>query len=264
MPSFGAAMISASTTISLPRRCAFVLGAVGFTAGFLGPMVLNPESNLGPIIGILITGPGGLIGGAILGILLSALSIGETIRTRILGAVAAVFALSILVVSLPSPEIRGYVIDADVTACELPAQGLATAIAQWQQAVARYPSAVPDPNWIAAATSNVDSDPGVVLTLHVQRKAAIFRHRKPWDRNRNSAGAWIAVDESHRYYANEDGAECAPYLERPRQQYWPAVDGDVAGPKPTNHWPPTDTLNFLRLQSLQPVPVQYQPLLTDQ
>jgi len=53
------------TAVHLSIRWALVLGAVGFAAGFFGPMVLSPESNLGPIIGILVSGPGGAIAGAI-------------------------------------------------------------------------------------------------------------------------------------------------------------------------------------------------------
>ena len=47
-------------------RCARTLllfGAVGFLAGFLGPIVLNPEANQGPLLGIFITGPLGFVFG---------------------------------------------------------------------------------------------------------------------------------------------------------------------------------------------------------
>jgi hypothetical protein len=33
--------------------------------GFLGPMILAPEANQGPLLGIFITGPLGLVVGAI-------------------------------------------------------------------------------------------------------------------------------------------------------------------------------------------------------
>lgn len=45
------------------------LGAIGFVAGFVGPIILAPDANQGPLLGIFITGPAGfvlgLIGGAI-------------------------------------------------------------------------------------------------------------------------------------------------------------------------------------------------------
>ncbi|SDZ03048.1 hypothetical protein [Nitrosomonas sp. Nm58] len=43
---------------------AIVLGSIGFCAGFFGPMIVTPEANQGPLLGIFITGPlGFLLGG---------------------------------------------------------------------------------------------------------------------------------------------------------------------------------------------------------
>ena len=40
-------------------------GSIGFVAGFFGPMLLTPEANQGPMLGIFITGPlGFIVGGA--------------------------------------------------------------------------------------------------------------------------------------------------------------------------------------------------------
>jgi hypothetical protein len=46
---------------------ALVLGGIGFTAGFFGPMFLAPEANQGPLLGIFITGPLGFVLGAVAG-----------------------------------------------------------------------------------------------------------------------------------------------------------------------------------------------------
>lgn len=47
-------------------RSALTFGAVGFAIGFFGPFLLNPEQNLGPLVGIFITGPlAFLVGGAV-------------------------------------------------------------------------------------------------------------------------------------------------------------------------------------------------------
>lgn len=49
----------------------FLLGSIGFVLGFVGPILLTPSSNQGPLLGIFITGPIGfilgLIGGGIYG-----------------------------------------------------------------------------------------------------------------------------------------------------------------------------------------------------
>ncbi|HEX4962174.1 MAG TPA: hypothetical protein VF173_15165 [Thermoanaerobaculia bacterium] len=46
---------------------AFVVGSIGFSAGFFGPLLFTPSAgaNVGPVLGIFITGPLGFILGAI-------------------------------------------------------------------------------------------------------------------------------------------------------------------------------------------------------
>lgn len=46
-----------------------VLGGIGFCGGFFGPLVLAPEANQGPLLGIFITGPLGLLFGAVGGVI---------------------------------------------------------------------------------------------------------------------------------------------------------------------------------------------------
>jgi hypothetical protein len=46
---------------------ALSVGTVGFLLGFLGPMLLDPGANQGPLLGIFITGPLGLVVGAAAG-----------------------------------------------------------------------------------------------------------------------------------------------------------------------------------------------------
>ena len=44
-----------------------ILGGVGFIAGFVGPILLRPDANQGPLLGIFITGPLGFVVGAAAG-----------------------------------------------------------------------------------------------------------------------------------------------------------------------------------------------------
>jgi hypothetical protein len=46
---------------------AVILGGLGFVAGFFGPMIFAPEANQGPMLGLFITGPAGVVIGAIAG-----------------------------------------------------------------------------------------------------------------------------------------------------------------------------------------------------
>jgi len=44
-----------------------LLGFVGFAAGFFGPIMLAPEANQGPLLGIFFTGPLGFVLGVMAG-----------------------------------------------------------------------------------------------------------------------------------------------------------------------------------------------------
>ena len=46
-------------------QAGWMVGGIGFAAGFVGPLVLQPEANLGPLLGILMTGPLGFVVGAL-------------------------------------------------------------------------------------------------------------------------------------------------------------------------------------------------------
>ena len=50
---------------STVATAAVVTGGAGFCLGFFGPMLLAPQANQGPLLGILLTGPAGFVlGGA--------------------------------------------------------------------------------------------------------------------------------------------------------------------------------------------------------
>ena len=42
-----------------------LVGTLSFALGFIGPLIVWPHNNLGPLLGILITGPLGFVGGAL-------------------------------------------------------------------------------------------------------------------------------------------------------------------------------------------------------
>ena len=58
-------------TSSIIVAWAALVGGLSFSAGFIGP-VLFSDSNLGPLLGIFVTGPLGVLAGVLIGILISA------------------------------------------------------------------------------------------------------------------------------------------------------------------------------------------------
>jgi hypothetical protein len=47
---------------------AFIFGIIGFSAGFFGPIIFAPSANQGPLLGIFITGPLGVLIGIVAGV----------------------------------------------------------------------------------------------------------------------------------------------------------------------------------------------------
>jgi hypothetical protein len=52
-------------SIGASWRMGWTVGGIGFAIGFVGPLVVYPKSNLGPLLGILATGPLGFVVGAL-------------------------------------------------------------------------------------------------------------------------------------------------------------------------------------------------------
>jgi 4-amino-4-deoxy-L-arabinose transferase-like glycosyltransferase len=50
-------------------RTTLIIGAIGFLLGFVGPLLITPEANLGPLLGIFVTGPLSLVIGLLFGAL---------------------------------------------------------------------------------------------------------------------------------------------------------------------------------------------------
>jgi len=240
---------------------AAVLGCTGFAAGFFGPIALNPEANQGPLVGILITGPLGALAGLVLGAIFRFLPVTDRLRLQALVLVSSILALGTLYYCLPDPKVRGYVIEAEVEDCAVPARAFGPALADWEQAVARTTWATPPANWKDTARRNIERDTGLVLTMRVVRRSTIYEHRKPWDAGRITASPWAARDEAERYYARDAGSDCAAYRARGRDLYTPFTDSPSDRIEPAAVWPPADTTGFLRLMELGPVPVEYRRLL---
>lgn len=74
---------------------ALIVGAISFAAGFIGPIMFS-DSNLGPLLGIFVTGPVGFLAGALIGVAHSARHGRNRSWGRELHWLAAVWLLSLL------------------------------------------------------------------------------------------------------------------------------------------------------------------------
>jgi hypothetical protein len=55
--------------LATSARWAAISGAIGFCGGFFGPMLLAPDANQGPLLGLFITGPLGFLAGGVCGLI---------------------------------------------------------------------------------------------------------------------------------------------------------------------------------------------------
>ena len=240
---------------------ALAFGLTGFVAGFFGPILLNPEANQGPLLGLFITGPGGALGGAVLGTLLRFAPFSRSVHAKALIVACLVFGLGTLYFCLPQPKVLAHVIDAEAVDCSRPSELAREALDTWQDAVQRATWYTPPADWQQVALRNLSTDTGLVLTVRIARRATFYQHRKPWDFGRRSIGPWEAVESPERYYVNERDVDCATYLSRPRQLYLPFVRSATSATEASREWPPTDVTSFLRLMELGPVPIEYRTLI---
>jgi hypothetical protein len=63
--ALGGAQPATRARIGTSWRVGWMVGALGLALGFVGPLLVSPSASLGPLLGILITGPGGFVLGAL-------------------------------------------------------------------------------------------------------------------------------------------------------------------------------------------------------
>ncbi|MBV6417689.1 MAG: hypothetical protein CMLOHMNK_02435 [Steroidobacteraceae bacterium] len=227
-------------------RWVWVLGLAGFAGGFFGPMVLDPSANQGPLLGILITGPGGALAGLVAGLAFAILPVSEAAQRRLRGALAATLVLGTLWYALPQPRTSGYLLEAAVTACREPVSLEEAALADWDARVAEVTWAPARAGWKDEARRLFARPDGVVLDLEVHARRASLEHRRPWDRGRITVAEVAGVGEISRVFVR---ASCAAYPPGPVSLYYETTKDPQPGP-----WPPDDLPGLLNLVVAGPPP----------
>jgi hypothetical protein len=252
--------MTAPTALRSCSRTVALFAVSGFLAGFIGPMVLRPESNIGPLIGILFSGPAGALLGAIACVL--ARLAPRVFGTAVLRGLAAALALVTLYYCLPDPRAVESVLDAEVADCREPLALYAEALRAWEEALAHAPQARPLPDWRQQALHGVEDFAALAVTMHVVRSRVVFEKRRPWDRGERFAGPWSELATADRtYFVAAASGTCGAWQTRARALYWPVRDESDPPIRPAPIWPPVDAAGFLSLQEIGPVPARIQALL---
>jgi len=233
-------------------RWTVVLGVVGFLSGFIGPMILAPDANQGPLLGILITGPTAALLGSVLGVAAALAKLSPRGEARALAATATLATIVTLYFCVPSPRLHATVVDGEVRSC-VPAGSLRNATVD---RLNRLAAARPVPEQVAWA-EKVDKEfatkPGVVIDVHVYRNAQLFEKQAPWNRGALVARPWRDEETDERYFASDSGPECPDYPPDSRSMF--AVTGNIG------IWRPYGIAEMLDLKSAAPLPAEYANLL---
>jgi len=242
------------------RRWVTLPATLGFAAGFLGPAILNPEANQGPLFGIFITGPGGAALGLALGLAVRWLPISAAREWQLLWGASAALTVWTLIMSLPGPRLLGYVIDAELRSCSPPSQSLEQAMSFWERRLAGTDAR---PGWQADARASIAADRGMVLELSPLRTVGIYEDRKPWSKGQFEVRSRHGNNAPRRYYASDADGSCDAYPPGKKGEYYVASRLSAAH-HGRREWPPTsDIPTFLGLHTVVPVPDEYRRLVND-
>jgi hypothetical protein len=236
------------TFVAFPAAAAATLGAIGYACGFYGPIFLNPEANLGPLLGIFFSGPLGLGFGLALGLGAAILRLRPVAFTLTLVGCSVMVSGATLYYSLPESRHRGFVIDAEVRGCATPELHVSAAIGRWETSDAAWRS--PRPGWKQDVPRMLQTDRGVVLTLLVSRRDDIFEERKPWNRGRLTPKRSNATPALERYFARFAGPCCHDYAVGERRLFAPVWEASSVSP-------PDILPTLLGLHVLADVPTEF-------
>lgn len=238
-------------------RWPLLLGAAGFAAGFFGPMLFVPEANQGPLVGILISGPAGVVLGLALLGCCAVGGVSARVQWRLLIAVAIVGVLGVLLAVQPEPALRGYVMNLEVRSCASPSDTEAQLIDFWSKRIAATTWAPARPGWQRSMRQRLRDAPGVVLNVRVRKQISVWEARKPWNHGELSVTEGRnAPQESAFYDAN---GVCANFpVGRTFRAFEPY---DLSGTiEPPSEWPPGEVEQFINASPILPVPARFEHL----
>jgi hypothetical protein len=225
-----------------------IVGVVGFVSGFFLPIILSPDANQGPLLGLFITGPGGGLLGLAVGLVAGLLRLDDKTFLLAVAVVAAALAAVTLAFSFPEPVSLGTVVEADVVRCERAEQHVPAAVAEWRRQIDAGWVRALRPGWDGDVPAVLARDPGVVLVVRVKRQVVLVRHRKPWNQGRVTARARPGDGRESAFYLSGAPADCSGTL--PQEVRFTPVW------RYTQPLPPDNAAGLLRLTAIGDVPAE--------
>lgn len=127
--------------------CILIVGIVGFSAGFFGPMIFAPGANQGPLVGLFMSGPRGVILGLLLYALIRASYLSPSRAWQMLFVCCLTLTLATLYFVMPGPALRGYLQEVQIESCQKPVDQSDEAVKYWEAALVKSRSPATRANW---------------------------------------------------------------------------------------------------------------------
>lgn len=226
---------------------AAVLAVIALVVGYLAPLVLNPESNLGPLFGIFFTWPVALVVGLVLGIVLNLAKVTNRVFYTSYALVATVMIPVILYLCLPADRRRDRIVEGEVTRCTSPSPLVDAAVKRWDTFALR-PGPPLRPGWREDVARMLERDRGAVMTVKIDHQWDVYRRRKPWNDGALRISNSTRSGSVQSYFTS---SECLPGQHVQFAEGWEA----------SNVSPPDHLSSFLGLHTDRPVPADVRPLI---
>ncbi|MEP6834958.1 MAG: hypothetical protein ABJB74_16345 [Gemmatimonas sp.] len=233
------------------------LGACGLVAGIWGPIRFNPQFQMGPLIGVFMTGPLGAILG-VAGYFISRwMHWPMPVQWRVIAVTAVLLVAGTILSSFPAPEFKAFIVNSTVVRCRPVSALRDELLAHWKERVDNIKSTEPAVGWPQQMATTVQSAQGFVIDVHVVRRTEIRVNRKPWNRGTLVALDRTKPDETTSYFDDSVKASCANYVEGKALEIF--VDF-ASRRRVTNSqdWPPTEIDRIVDMLPPNPVPAEYQ------
>jgi len=239
-------------------RWPIILGAAGFAAGFVGPMIFVPEANQGPLVGIFISGPAGVALGFIFYGLCSLLKVSAPRQWRLLLGAGGIGVLATLLAVQPSPARQGTIFEGEIASCAAPRDVEAKTLNYWDARISEVTWAKPRAGWREDMHATLADAPGVIVVVRLKRENSVFENRKPWNRGSLFATGWTETAGEKSFYFPEGSCDDSA-AGKPIKGFESYDLNAVIAPPKT--WPPTEVAEFLDASSLAEVPERFEALL---
>jgi hypothetical protein len=222
------------------------VGLAGFLAGFVGPMLVMPDANQGPLVGIFFSGPLGLILGAVLGTGMRLFGVHPAVSGLWLAVTCVAVIVATLYILTPEPRLETTLVDLEVRGCVPALDWKDRAFAEWDKKLTLPGWSRPVPDWRGHFERTAI---GSVVTASTRRHRQIWIGQAAWNRDKRWASAWEAGGTSEpsnkEFYSSKSCADS------------PVGSNGVfvAKPlRPDGRYPPLDPPGFLGMADLVEVP----------